>query len=139
MSNVRQTILIRTDLKLKTGLLAAQVAHLHMEQVRQILTAQDKDAITIDFSAMGEVGADLQEWLNTPYIFVHGVPNKEALDYFAQVAREKKIIVTNWSDTIFLEFSKKQKVALPQVLVGIVLGPTDSDKIRSVIGDLPLL
>jgi len=43
MANIVQRILIRTDLDLPMGLMAAQVAHLHMETIRRSLY-RDPDA-----------------------------------------------------------------------------------------------
>ena len=38
-----------------------------------------------------------------------------------------------------LEIAEGQTITLPKVLVGCSLGPDDADKVRLVIGKLPLL
>lgn len=129
MSNLRQTILIRTDLTFPVGLIAAQVAHIHMERFRQAILQED----------IKRLGDNALEWLNSPYIFVHGVHNPEALNHFRKLAGEASICVTDWTDTVFMQLAPDIKIAPSNVLVGCSLGPDDSDKIKSVIGSLPLL
>jgi peptidyl-tRNA hydrolase len=139
MANLRQTILIRTDLKFPIGLLAAQVAHLHMETLRQEIRASgvknDKDPTSVRFDS----GVNTLEWLDDPYVFVHGVPNLEVLNHFAEKADHADIVVSSWRDTVYIDISSTQREAFPDVLIGIVLGPADSDAIKVIIGDLPLL
>jgi hypothetical protein len=75
----------------------------------------------------------------TPYTFVHGVPNKEVLEYFIKQAEVKNVPYTSWFDTIYIKVSETQKIVVENCLIGIALGPFESDKIKAVIGDLPLL
>jgi hypothetical protein len=49
------------------------------------------------------------------------------------------IINKTWSDTISLEVSENQKIVVDNCLIGVALGPADSDIIKTVISDLPLL
>ena len=137
---LKQVILIREDLKLPRGLLAAQVAHIHMESFRQVMLAGLHKKNGKSVSLQDELGdGTIHEWLKTPYIFIHGVPNLEALHFFMDEAGEKDLDVAAWSDTIYLEFSPNFKRAFPNILVGAAIGPAESDVIKSVIGDLPLL
>ena len=133
MASVKQVILLRTDLNLPKGLSEAQVAHLHFEQMRKtILDNTARNQVILTFSQ------DQMDWLKSPYIFVHGVPNIEVLEYFKKIAIEKNLLPTEWRDTIFIKASEKQTIALENVLIGFsLLG--ESDKIKAVIGDLPLL
>jgi len=135
MANLRHTLLVRTDLNLPVGLLAAQIAHLHFETFRKRIN-EDK---TISFTSE-TIANDVMEWLKDPYLFIHRVPNLEALEYFMMEFDEKTTIpVVKWSDTIYLDLSPTQKRAFEDVLIGIAIGPTDSDRIKAIIGDLPLL
>jgi peptidyl-tRNA hydrolase len=127
MANLRQSILIRTDLALEPGLLSAQVAHLHAQFMIHMIT-----------NDRAHTQEDL-DWMKDPYIFVHKVPNLEVLRYFQDQAATAKIPQFEWTDTIYLNISPKQTRAFENVPVGISLGPVDSDKIKAVIGDLPLL
>jgi peptidyl-tRNA hydrolase len=129
MANIKMTVLVREDLKLPTGLLTAQVAHIAMEKARQFIL--DERVI--------KDHPEFKDWLISPYIYIHSVPNWEWLKYYSEKAKTKGIEVNEWRDTLYLQSSPTQQQAFENVLVGISFGPTDSDKIKSVIGDLPLL
>ena len=134
MANIRQTILVRTDLNLPVGLLTAQVAHIHMELFRNKMlnhVGGGKDVLTNE-----EI-----EWLKDPYIFVHGVPNKEFLEFYMKEANKFKVSCVEWRDTVYLKAGtgEAETVPFPDVLIGCSLGPADSDKIKVVTGNLPLL
>lgn len=133
MSNIRQTILIRTDLNLPKGLSEAQVAHLHFEAMRkEILDNISNNQVTLTFSQ------DEIDWLRSPYIFVHGVPNVEVLENFKKIAIEKNFLPTEWRDTVFIQVSATQRIVVENCLIGFSI-KGESDKIKSIIGDLPLL
>lgn len=135
MSNIRQTILIRTDLKLPTGLLTAQVAHIHMEKFRLDMLESIKNKTSI----VNNLDFHTNEWLKSPYIFIHGVMNLEILEYYAKIAKEKDVGYTIWKDTIFVEIYDGHRIALENIPIGLAFSPNDSDKIKAIIGDLPLL
>lgn len=131
MSNIGQTIIIRTDLfnPEDVGLISAQVAHIHMNSVRRMILTD------IAFKS----DEQLIEWIKTPYIYVKKVSNIEALTHFKHLAEMSNLPVDIWSDTVYVRLSPTMKQAFPDVPVGISIGPDDSDKIRTVVGDLPLL
>jgi hypothetical protein len=79
------------------------------------------------------------EWMKDPYLFVHEVKNIESLLHYIKKARAAGISCDEWRDTVYIKMSDTQMEAVPIVLVGVSLGPCDSDKIKAVIGDLPLL
>ena len=79
------------------------------------------------------------EWLKTPYLYIHGVPNAETLDFFIKKAEENGVPFSLWRDTVYIKISETQREAFPNVLVGAAFGPCESDRIRVVIGDLPIL
>ena len=87
----------------------------------------------------GEQGSDYEEWLKDPYLLVKRVPNLEALQYFREEANLSELPVAEWRDTVNVRLSATVKKAFEDVLVGISIGPCDSDKIRTVVGDIPLL
>jgi peptidyl-tRNA hydrolase len=128
MSMLRQSIVCRKDLGFSIGLMAAQVAHIHFERIRKMLI--DKESF--DF-------VNMTEWLKAPYVFCHGVPNLEALEHFYAKAMDEEIPVAKWHDTVYVQVSETQKIAMPNVFVGFSIGPVDSDKVRVILGDLPLL
>jgi len=140
--NLRQTIIIRTDLQFPTGLLCAQVAHLHMDRLRIELNAGEFHPSEREFRfkiGPHEGAEKVHEWLQSPYVFVHGVPNLEVLNHFHAKAINNGVQTHQWRDTVFVDISDTQREAFSDVMIGIVLGPDDSDKIKAVIGDLPLL
>jgi len=145
MANIGQTIIIRTDLfdlPKDMGLLSAQIAHTHMEGTRQMILenlTKDEGFVGIKLDNEGEVGADFGEWMETPYIFVKEVKNKESLLYFEAAAREAKLPVSLWTDTVYVRITPTVQKAFHDVPVGLSIGPADADKIRAVCGDLPLL
>jgi peptidyl-tRNA hydrolase len=137
--NVRQSILIRTDLNLPKGLSEAQVAHLHFEYLRKIILQniliENGDAYAV---AKIAISSDICEWLKAPYTFVHGIPNAEVLEHFREDAIEKGVYLNDWKDTIYLKISGTQQIVVEDCLIGIVL-LGESDKVKAVLGDLPLL
>ena len=79
------------------------------------------------------------EWMKDPYTYVHEAKNYETLIHYEKIACQNNIPINAWRDTVYIKFSETQMYAFPDVWVGLVLGPCDSDKIKAVIGDLPLL
>ncbi len=143
MASVNQTILIRTDLfqlPEDIGLISAQVAHIHFQMIRQLINSQNsfKDNF-LEIKLEPENKDVVVEWLKDPYLLVKKVPNLEALEYFEDEAVRLGLTVYGWSDTVYVRLSNTQKKAFEGVLVGISIGPSDNDKIRTVLGDLPLL
>ena len=150
MASINQTLIIRTDifsLPDDMGLLAAQVAHIHFEHMRKLITnalelnhnnsnSLKEGVATLDFT--GKTGA-INEWLESPYLLVKRVPNAEALTFFKEKAVRECVTVNEWYDTVYVRLSPTMKQAFENVLVGISLGPADADKIRTIVGDLPLL
>jgi peptidyl-tRNA hydrolase len=130
MSNTKQVILIRKDLNLPVGLLAAQACHIHFELIRNNLKVGGKGTYVSE--------ADMHNWLEAPYLYIHGVPHLEALNYYKQKAIEAKLPVAIWEDTIYQELAEDLRIPF-NMTVGISIGPCDSDSIKLIIGTLPLL
>jgi len=126
MANLRQSILLRTDLNFPIGLLAAQVAHIHA-------------GVLIDNVLDNDPSNELREWARDPYLFVHQVPNLEVLEYFERGLDDKGMTHHVWRDTVYIDISPTQQMTFEDVKVGLSIGPADSDDIKVVIGDLPLL
>ena len=114
--------------------MSAQVAHIHAlpftRSLTDVLTVTLSDALTKD---------DFNDWFHEPYIFVKQVPNGEALNHFKGLAEAAGVYVAEWRDTVYVRLSKTMKQAFSDVAVGICLGPDNADKIRTIVGDLPLL
>jgi peptidyl-tRNA hydrolase len=142
MASIRQVILLREDLGLARGLSEAQVAHLHMEYLRKSLLAVTEGRVVAPdktVEARLNLSEDFISWLKAPYTFVHGVPNLEALEYYKNIANGLRVPFEIWKDTVYLKISDTQKIVVENCLIGIVFNPIDSDRIKAIIGDLPLL
>lgn len=133
MANLVQRVLVRTDLGMPTGLLAAQVAHIHATPLIQSFKRHYKQALEDIYVE------NVKEWMTTPYLFVHAVPNKEVLDYFITECSDKQVRHNEWIDTVYVDISPTQKKVFSDVLIGVSIGPADSDDIKTIVGDLPLL
>lgn len=130
--NLQLHCVIRKDLGFNVGLMSAQVAHLAMEQLRQMIRDEafknSKDYVV----------ENVMKWLVKPYTIVHEVPCKEALEFYLAKSRSLNVKTYEWRDTVFVSLGSK-KEALADVLVGFAFEVADADRIKSVIGDLPLL
>ena len=129
MSNTRLTVVVRKDLQLPEGLLAAQVAHIANEFIR-IKLLEDKD----------QAGApsfyDYEwEWFEDPYLSVLATNCKEDLLEVIEHAKREKLSICCWEDTIPSPTFPNQVI---KALVGVSIGPEDFDKIKIVTGGLPL-
>jgi len=139
MANINQTIIVRTDLfnlPEDTGLLAAQVAHIHAKVFTENLSRPQSSHFVLPNNIVPE---DFVAWVKEPYLLVKKVPNAEALKHFRDLADKINLPIYEWYDTVYVRLSETMKQAFEMVLVGISIGPADADRIRTVVGDLPLL
>ena len=130
MSNIRHVVVVRKDLQLSAGLLAAQVAHISDGFMRrQFPVCKEGDTNNPCFNSKE------LEWFNAPYLSVLAVNCAEDLNAVLEHAISNNLQVIEWADTIpsptFLDRAIK-------VRVGISIGPDDFDKIKIVTGSLPL-
>ena len=135
MSMIRQVVLVREDLSLPRGLVAAQVAHIHANVFYRNIIKKDDDWV---LNMADHIEQDMIEWLKSPYTFVHGVANAEVLQYLINKAVEYDVPVEVWRDTIYLKVGD-ETVPFEDIIVGVSLGPCESDRIKMVIGTLDLL
>lgn len=133
MANIVQNILIRTDLGFPTGLMAAQVAHIHAEALRNFIIENTNQP------EADPPSDTLLAWLQSPYILVRGVPNLETLEYFRRMAEVAGLSTNLWRDTVFSKVADDMTLTFSDVPIGISIGPSDSDKIKAIVGKLPLL
>lgn len=123
MSNIRHVVVVRKDLNMTAGLMAAQVAHISDAFMRKGIA--DKTEFT----------QEQKEWMFTPYISVLSVANIEELDILVDLARKDKIDCRVWKDLIY---SENLKQGIPNITVGASFGPCDYDKLKAITGNLPL-
>jgi hypothetical protein len=109
--------------------MAAQVSHLVMEQVRQTI---------LDEMDIKQECPNLHEWLLNPYLYVHAVGNKESLEFLLAKAKTLGVPTFEWRDTVYVSIGDK-KEAIRDVLVGFSFEACDADRVKAVIGTLPML
>lgn len=124
MSNTRLTTVIRKDLQLADGQLAAQSAHICDNWLRT--KCYNKETFSIQEDA----------WMKEPYISVLAVNSKEEMDFIYDLAKQKSLQVYEWSDILPSKVLNGQYLKYERI--GISIGPADMDKIKEVTGTLPL-
>lgn len=125
MANTRQVVIVRKDLNMTPGLMAAQVAHISDAWMRRAITNEDGF----------EYSVEQLDWCKEPYISVLAVDNPEELNLIIEQANAANLTVHMWKDLIYSENLKR---SMPEVLVGCSIGPADFDKIKAITGTLKL-
>jgi len=121
--NVKLACVIRTDLGMSPGLLAAQACHINDEWIRRRVLQK------LPFSE-----PELQ-WLSGPVISVLAVNIPEELDQLILKAKENRVNYHIWKDTIPSKIFAGQFLEL---VVGVSFGPDDDEKVKQITGTLPL-
>ena len=122
MANTRLTCVVRRGFELPEGLLAAQVAHLSDQWMRERILK-------------GETFSEIErEWMETPYISILAVNTLEELKVIYDEAIKAGLLVCRWEDLLPSEALKRNV----NVWVGVSIGPADFDAIKEITGNLPL-
>jgi peptidyl-tRNA hydrolase len=122
MANVWLNCVVRKDLQLPEGLLAAQVAHISDQWMRERILKGEPFT------------EDEKAWMAEPYINILAVNTYEELKDVHSEAVKSGLTTVLWKDLLPSEALKKN---LPDIWVGISIGPADMDKLRAVTGNLP--
>ena len=122
--NTKHIIIVRKDLDLPTGAVSAQVSHIGDSFMRKKILDEK------------EFTNEEKEWMKTPYIAVLGVNNPEELIIIIKKAKDIGLQVHEWRDLIYSDVLRE---GIPDVLIGISIGPCDSDAGKEVTGNLKLL
>lgn len=139
MSEVKQVIVIRRDLNMRTGKLAAQVAHASMAV---LLDKMDSRPVVhpvhgpthVEYTLKLRDGSPIYRWLNDSFVkIVVYVNSKEELFVLRDNAESINIPTALITDAGRTEFHGKPTVT------ALAIGPDISEKIDKVTGDLPLL
>lgn len=121
--NIRHVVVVRKDLNMTEGLMAAQVAHASDMFMREKI--RDGKEFSLSEKA----------WMSHPYISVLAVDNIEELNAIQEEADAAQLQVYAWKDLIP---SKNLKRNMNNVKVAISIGPDDMDRIKAITGNLPL-
>lgn len=123
MSNIRLVVVVRKDLQLSPGLLAAQVSHIADQFMREKLVAGSIKYEVVE-----------REWAKAPYISVLAVNTLDELVIVQKSAESQNLAVRAWEDVVPSEILQRPI----RCLVGISIGPDDFDAIKLITGTLPL-
>lgn len=141
MSEIKQIIVIRKDLNMRKGKIAAQAAH---AALAVILDMMQKDELTypvgtgitegMRLSLLLDKGSPAYEWLNGSFtkIVVYVNSEDELRDLYNK-ALDKNLPCSYIIDSGFTEFHGNKTATC------IAIGPYWNDKIDEITGDLPLL
>ena len=134
MLRTKQVAVIRKDLNMRKGKIAAQVAHASM---KVILDMMSKEVVNTDIEKWQLVlfkRSPLYEWLNGKFTkIVLWVETEEELMMLYKKAKGAGLPCSYIIDSGFTEFHGNK------TLTCIAIGPDDVDKINEITGELPLL
>ena len=134
MANRRMVLVVRKDLALPEGLAMAQASHLCDEWLRKRVLKSHADMQgKVDLQEM--FSPDEFEWMESPTVSVLAVNTREELAAIQVEAMGAKLPFIEWHDTIHSPLLDRY---IPNVPVGIAIGPVDDDKVKPVTGKLPL-
>jgi len=147
MSNTRLTVVVRKDLQLSEGLLAAQVAHMSDSFMRKRInhrfdSVSENGMVETPLNSPEDVKScsdlfnkDELSWMQTPYLSVLSINCYEDLVELTEHAEREQLPVNKWTDTIPSPTFEGKAM---RAFVGIAIGPADFDKIKIVTGSLSL-
>ncbi len=118
MSDIKQILIIRRDLKMRRGKEIAQAAHA---------------SVSASIQAMNKTKAIFNSWMNTGYkkVTVHVQTEQELVDLY------NKAIQANLTASLITDSGKTEFNNVPTKTV-LAIGPDESDKIDLITKDLPL-
>ena len=129
MAKPKQVIVVRKDLNMRKGKIAAQVAHAAMKVFFD--KGEWEDAKTF---AIPHLTEQMKEWMKGAFTkVVVGVDSEDAIYQLAEKAREAGIPHAVIVDSGFTEFHGNKTTTC------IAIGPDDGDEIDKITGDLELI
>jgi PTH2 family peptidyl-tRNA hydrolase len=137
MSEVKQVIVVRKDLNMRKGKLAAQVAHAAIKVILDNMstsTAKDHEFSIKTKKISYNSGSALDVWLDGSFTkVVVSVNSEDEIFDLGKKAKEKNIPYAIIIDNGFTEFNGKATVTC------IAIGPHWSESIDELTKDLPLI
>lgn len=128
MGNVKQVIVVRTDLNMRKGKLASQVAHASMKFLVDNSHSERDDVLETCLNER-EV-----EWLNGSFTkIVVGVDSEDALNDLIMNAKLRDVQVYSITDVGKTEFN------VVPTLTCAAFGPDDEEALNPITGNLKLL
>ena len=141
MDDIKQIIVIRKDLNMRSGKIAAQASHASMKVVLDMM--QRKHLVypvgtgmqeSVELSLMMDKGTPIYEWINNLFAkIVLYVEFEDAIHALANRCHFMQVPYAVITDAGKTEFHGEPTVTC------IAIGPDYSEKIDKITGDLPLL
>lgn len=129
MSDVKQVIVIRKDLKMRKGKMAAQAAHASMKVFLDRMEYCDHGDMKIN-----DITSEMEEWINGMFTkIVVGIDSEIAMLDIYVAATMKKIPCALVKDAGLTEFNGEETNTC------IALGPAKAEDIDYFTSDLKLL
>ncbi len=129
MSKPKQVIVVRKDLNMRKGKIAAQVAHAAMKVFFDKGEWEDGQTFAITF-----LSSSMIEWMKGAFTkVVVGVNSEDEIYQLAEKAREAGIPHAVIIDSGFTEFHGNKTTTC------IAIGPDDGDKLDVITGNLELI
>lgn len=135
MANIRHTVIIRKDLQMPVGLLAAQVAHICDAFMRQKIRISIEESNKEETDISPVFSKEEMDWFYDPYLSVLAVNSYEDLCEIKDHAEREKLPIHCWKDTIPSPTFPDRSI---KAFVGLSIGPADFDLIKIVTGGLEL-
>ena len=114
---MKQVVVVRSDLQMSPGKVAAQVAHASMANI-----------IT-----NGELSADANEWLQHPTLIVCRVNTFEELSHVLSKAEVACLKASMWKDSV-----ETETAGIIETNTCLAIGPAREELLDTVTGKLPL-
>lgn len=132
MERIKQVIVVRKDLKMRAGKMAAQVAHASSMFMAEALDARLRNPDSNALSYLSDEDVKwLQDGLSTKIVV--GVPDLASLMLVIEKARDADLYVYEQWDEGLTEFHGQR------TLTCIAIGPHKARYIDPITGDLELL
>jgi len=129
MGRAKQVIVVRKDLNMRKGKIAAQVAHAAMKVFFDMGDWYDPTHFMI-----GNVTEPMAEWMQGAFTkVVVGVDSEDAIYQLAEQAKQADIPHAVIVDAGFTEFHGNKTTTC------IAIGPDDEEKIDKLTGELELI
>lgn len=136
MANTRLTVVVRKDLQMPAGLLAAQVCHMADAFMRaKILDAYEIQESDPRPQGLTNFTNPQIAWMSDPYISILAVNTYEDLCEISEHAKRENLPTFEWKDLVPSPTIEGKAI---KAFVGIAIGPADFDAIKIVTGGLPL-
>ena len=131
MANTRLTVVVRKDLQMPEGLLAAQVCHMAdafmRDKIEKAVRKSPKSQVSSIFTK------EEAEWMSDPYISILAVNTYEDLCEITKHAEREGLPLFEWNDLVPSPTIENEAI---KAFVGVAIGPADFDAIKIVTGAL---